>query len=391
MPSIMNIFCILLPMLLCATAVDSSGGPIARNIISHNLFNRVANLSNHDRGEPPQGAARISSLGRGGVSLRNSDRTPPGPASAQEILIQYESLCPDTVTFFRDLKDVYADDELRNRFTFELIPYGNVKLPANKKLDSSKPWGGRVCQHGERECWGNAWQACTHATLKERTRIMKHTICLLDLPKRGMPESYWEDHPWTCGDYKQCVVDPCDDGTLTAQEKKDIETCVGKVRNSQPGQGTMEMDSHEKAAELWNVTHVPWIVVNGKHVQDLDDNKISLRSYLESLPQPEEKGSNAGSKKSEQEEPDNTGVTNQDELGDRKEHPTGTGAKNPPQVSGARSKDEKSSSESVPLKLPQSSHNSGIVVAIGSIVLLLISSCAIYCMYLKNKGRNLAL
>eukprot|EP00746_Dinoflagellata_sp_MGD_P031323 gnl/MRDRNA2_/MRDRNA2_17445_c0_seq1.p1 gnl/MRDRNA2_/MRDRNA2_17445_c0~~gnl/MRDRNA2_/MRDRNA2_17445_c0_seq1.p1 ORF type:complete len:261 (-),score=49.03 gnl/MRDRNA2_/MRDRNA2_17445_c0_seq1:296-1078(-) len=234
MPSVINFLCMLLPMLSCAAGIDSSGGPIAKNILNHNLLTSLVDIGNHDQADPPHGATKISSLGRGGVSLRNSDKTPPGPASDQEVLIQYESLCPDTVTFFRDLKGVYADDALRTRFTFELIPYGNVKLPADKKLDSTKPWGGRQCQHGERECWGNAWQACTHASIKERTRIMQHTICLMDLPKRGMPEDYWKDNKWSCGDYKQCVVDRCDDGTLKRRTSKLV---LRRSETQSPGRG----------------------------------------------------------------------------------------------------------------------------------------------------------
>lgn len=388
-------------MLRSGACTASGGGHTAKNILSHNQNIFVDSVLD----DPPKGAMKISSMGSGGVSLRNSDKTPPGPASSQEVMVQYESLCPDTVVFFGDLKKVYADDNLRNQFTFELVPYGNVRLPKDKKLDPKKPWGGRVCQHGERECWGNAWQACTHATVSERSRIVQHTICLMDLPKQGMPEKYWQDDPWSCGDYMQCVVDRCDDGALTAQEKADIGTCVGKVRNSENSKGTMEMDSHEKAAELWNVTHVPWIVVNGKHVQELDDNKISLRKYLEDHLEPNDGSqkiaeetlkANDGSQKTEKasskESSSNSVSPSQrsDQPMVAKEEPDDAAVENAPLVNSQERSGGKSSADS--LSLPHSSHHQpGTAMAIASVIMLAVASLTIFYLYKKNKGGNVAL
>jgi len=377
-------------------------------------------ILHHQQKDPSRSAvADVASLGKGGVSLRNSDKTPPGPASQQEVMVQYESLCPDTVVFFADMQKTYADETFRNRFTFELIPYGNVKLPADKKLDNTKPWGGRICQHGERECWGNAWQACTHALISDKSRIMKHSFCLMDLPKQGMPEKYWGQDPWSCGDYKQCVVDRCDDGTLTAQERADVETCVGKVRKMENSQGTMEMDSHQKAAELWNISHVPWIVVNGLHVQKLDDNKISLSSYLQSLPEPQSSKSLQNSQESASSSQDaqtkESASSSQDAQTEDQPIVTGqesddSSVDNPPPgpTASQNAVDRKGSERSTTnaesshdagdglkgdgLKGPeyrvQSPHKAtGQMLATASVVLLLGASMAMYCAYKRNLSK----
>jgi len=371
----------MLSLALLSTVANAvNDGKTLRKIFSskQNLFSPSSSE------DPPKTAVGIASLGNGGVSLRNADKTPPGPASSQEVLVQYEALCPDTSTFFKGLKEAYADDALRNRFTFELIPYGNTKLPANKKLDNTKPWGGRVCQHGERECWGNAWQACTHATLgSDRNRIVQHTTCLMDLPKQGMPEKYWKNDPWSCGDYMQCVVEPCS-GILSPEEKAEIQTCVGKVRNSEASKGTMEMDSHQKAAELWSVSHVPWIVVNGKHVEELDDNKISLSTYLKGLPESAEVSEAATPAQKTSEQPIATAQQPAEPIVDEKDEDHVTSENQEQPVMTDKQSDK-------PKVAPtHSSHISGTALAVGTVIMLLGAVSMVYCIRARKERSRLA-
>lgn len=217
---------------------------------------------------------------------------------------------------------------------------------------------------------------------------MQHTFCLMNLPKNGMPTEYWKDESWPCGDYKQCVVDRCDDGTLTPQEKAKLLTCVQEVRHSKSNMGSMEMDSHQKAAELWHIKHVPWIVVNGKHVDELDENKISLTAYLKGLPEaapPSRKSEDLGARA--QEQPDGASVYSHAE-----EQPDDTNVEESSPVHSQRSANgvhipSATKKNSAAFDAPsQDLHQSGQEMAVGSVIMLLGATSVMCCMYVRNKG-----
>lgn len=194
---------------------------------------------------------------------------------ALEVKIYFEALCPDSVKFFQEqVSKVHRNVDLRARFNFTLYPYGNVHPNAGGPV-AGKYWGGRQCQHGDRECFGNAWMACSQVVLK-KLRALDHMLCLLDLPKQGMVERYWSQDAWPCGDYKKCVVDRCD-RMMSESEKSSIEDCVGQLRQNS---SSRVLDTLEHATKSASVTHVPWVMVNGQHSLALDDFKESLTDYL---------------------------------------------------------------------------------------------------------------
>lgn len=199
-------------------------------------------------------------------------------SKAHEVRIYFESLCPDTVSFFQQqVAKIHRNVDLRKNFNFSLYPYGNVHRDTGDA--TGKSWGGRLCQHGDRECFGNAWMACSQVVLG-KLRSMDHTLCLLDLPKHGMPQKYWKSDAWSCGDYKECVVDRCD-RIMNEQEKNSIADCVGQLRGNAT---SSTLATLEKATKDETVTHVPWVVVNGQHRVAFDDLKANLIDLLEQSP-----------------------------------------------------------------------------------------------------------
>lgn len=204
---------------------------------------------------------------------------PVGLQSSQpivhEVEVYYEALCPDSVKFFKQqVFPLQNDVNIRRQFHLQLYPYGNVWA------FGGDPWGGRRCQHLERECFGNAWLACAQATLNHQ-RAMEHTLCLMDLPKHGMPDNYWNETRWTCGDYRSCVVSQCDQ-VISAVEKRSIDSCVEHIRNSAHGVDSL-FAALERATNEANVTHVPWVVVDGEHMLAIDDLKASLLDLVQQL------------------------------------------------------------------------------------------------------------
>lgn len=194
--------------------------------------------------------------------------------SSQSVVVHYEALCPDSVEFFKGPKgvnDVFHSSAVDATFMF--VPYGNARSGGNN-------WGYRVCQHGDRECYGNAWQTCAQAMMTNKTKVASHLICLMDLPKPGMPKNYWFPQEWGCGTYESCVVSKCS-SSLTQVEKINIKKCVQDVKHNQMScTGCKLMQQHAKDAHSNKVNHVPWVIVDGAHEEELDEGTMKLQDYL---------------------------------------------------------------------------------------------------------------
>jgi hypothetical protein len=218
------------------------------------------------------------------------------------VTVHFESLCPDSGEFFRRLKKDFQRGALKDNW-FELAAYGKtfpVKVSSGSAtLDasqimalSSQPekvaWGGRICQHGDRECYGNAWQQCSKAIIPSGARFMEHTFCLMDLPKQNMPRTYWRTSTdWKCGGYRECVAQQCS-ASLSGDEMSLIESCVaGLKENSTHAAGTaaskgmVELLKNEEAKQRLNVTHVPWVLIGDEHVDAIDELQISVLEAIE--------------------------------------------------------------------------------------------------------------
>ncbi|XP_017868201.1 PREDICTED: GILT-like protein F37H8.5 [Drosophila arizonae] len=76
-----------------------------------------------------------------------------------EMIVLYESLCPDSQSYIKNFWPVYR--KYHQCINLTLVPYGKASP------SSSAPFG-HTCQHGDSECWGNRMQDCAiHSNLNQ--------------------------------------------------------------------------------------------------------------------------------------------------------------------------------------------------------------------------------
>lgn len=160
-------------------------------------------------------------------------------ASSQplQIVVLTESLCPDCMQFvsgsYAKAINIEGIDKLAN---ITIVPFGNAReTQVGDKYQFT-------CQHGTKECLGNAIQNCLFAHV-EKKKAQNIMICLEDTMDRTRDS--WENVVTTCGN--QAGVD-----------LSSLITCA----NSDEG-----MNLVHQAAQMTDPAHqwVPWVIVNGVH------------------------------------------------------------------------------------------------------------------------------
>ncbi|XP_033926834.1 gamma-interferon-inducible lysosomal thiol reductase [Melopsittacus undulatus] len=167
-------------------------------------------------------------------------RSPP-PAAPVELSLFYESLCPACRMFLvRQLFTAWLllpPDVL----SITLVPYGN----AQERNESGK-WEFR-CQHGPEECLGNMIETCLMHEAKNFSTYFPVIFCL-------------ESGSSVTKNLAAClqVYAPQLDGSR-------IAACVGGDT------GAALMHRNAQLTEALDPPHqyVPWVVVNGKHTDEL--------------------------------------------------------------------------------------------------------------------------
>ncbi|XP_041059644.1 gamma-interferon-inducible lysosomal thiol reductase-like [Carcharodon carcharias] len=162
------------------------------------------------------------------------------------ISLYYESLCGACRSFL--VFQLYPTWLMLNDImNITLIPYGN----AMEKNESGK-WI-FSCQHGEQECTGNMIETCLMQSLQDPRRYFPVIFCMESAENvvAAAPlclKVYEPQVPWA-----------------------DIENCVtGNL-------GNKLMHQNAELTKALNPPHeyVPWILVNGKHTEDLEDEAVN--------------------------------------------------------------------------------------------------------------------
>ncbi|NXF99162.1 GILT reductase, partial [Sakesphorus luctuosus] len=209
------------------------------------------------------------------VACQVESRCPdlPHPAAAPvQLSLYYESLCPACRQFLvRALFPTWLQlpDEMLN---ITLVPYGNAQ-----ERNVSGKWD-FDCQHGPEECLGNMIEACLiHEAkdfstyfplifcLESGTSVTKNLEAVCPSPHPSCPSCPPQGHP--------CPPDPpvcplcwqCLQVYAPDLDRSRIAACV------QGDTGMALMHQNAQLTDALDPPHqyVPWIVVNGKHTDEL--------------------------------------------------------------------------------------------------------------------------
>ncbi|XP_051893792.1 gamma-interferon-inducible lysosomal thiol reductase-like [Pristis pectinata] len=168
------------------------------------------------------------------------------PAEPVQISLYYESLCGACRAFlvFQLFPTWLMLHEMMN---VTLVPYGNTL----EKNESGK-WI-FTCQHGQEECMGNMIEACLMHTLQDLARYFPIIFCM-------------ESASDVLSAAQLClkVYEP----NVTWTE---IEKCV----NGDLGNKLMHQNAERTAALSPPHKYVPWILVNGKHSDELETQAVN--------------------------------------------------------------------------------------------------------------------
>ncbi|XP_059847281.1 gamma-interferon-inducible lysosomal thiol reductase-like [Hypanus sabinus] len=168
------------------------------------------------------------------------------PAEPVQVSLYYESLCR-ACRGFLVLQLFPTWLMLNDVMNVSLIPYGN----AMEKNESGK-WI-FTCQHGEDECTGNLIEACLMYTLKETERYFPIIFCMESAPNvlSAAPlclKVYEPNVTWS-------VIENCVKGDL--------------------GNKLMHENAERTSALRPPHNYVPWILVNGKHTNELEVQAVN--------------------------------------------------------------------------------------------------------------------
>jgi interferon gamma-inducible protein 30 len=159
-----------------------------------------------------------------------------------QITVLSESLCPDCMQFIGgSFSDAIVADGIDKLVNITIVPFGNAR---EKQVGDKYEF---TCQHGTKECLGNAIQNCLFAHVEKKT-AQKVMVCL--------------DSKIQTGDTWENVVAAC--GTASGIDLSSLITCA----NSDEG-----MTLVHQAAQMTDPAHqyVPWVLVNGKHDRSAED------------------------------------------------------------------------------------------------------------------------
>ena len=171
-----------------------------------------------------------------------------------KIQVYIESLCPDCYYFItKSFKSFYENVKNPNLAEIEFIPYGNAK----EEYNSQKKLWEFTCQHGEPECYGNLIETCAIQILG-RVKSYDTILCI---------ESYIEEYDF---DFDKTLA-YCMEKDKNGLEE--IKECVSSdMGNYYQHQMALKTEDHH-----W----VPWVVVDGVHDIDVENQIIeSLTNYL---------------------------------------------------------------------------------------------------------------
>lgn len=195
------------------------------------------------------------------------DQTTPQSAGAVTIELYYESLCPGCRNFITtSLYHAWKTLRQTGIMDIKMYPYGNAheeKLPNGHYAYH--------CQHGDKECRGNFIEACIQRETNFNADVYFPVLECMETAKEPLTVA------------KQCLE-------LYVPNAK--WSLVSKCAHGSDGEKLM----HEYAVKTGSLNpphkYVPWIVINGEHTEELEqeafDDLVGLVCKLYSGKKPDE-------------------------------------------------------------------------------------------------------
>uniref|UniRef100_A0A1B0GBZ4 Gamma-interferon inducible lysosomal thiol reductase n=1 Tax=Glossina morsitans morsitans TaxID=37546 RepID=A0A1B0GBZ4_GLOMM len=153
------------------------------------------------------------------------------------ILILYESLCPDSKQFMQNqLGPNY--ESLKDFIDIKLVPFGK-----SNSFDNGLQF---FCQHGPRECMGNRQQSCVLHQSQDPVAQVKFAVCQMT--------------KLDTSSIKEC--------SELAGLSSDINQCMSSET------GTLLQLEAERITHSYAPSFIPTIIYNGVFEQQLQDNSI---------------------------------------------------------------------------------------------------------------------
>ncbi|KAL3172932.1 hypothetical protein MRX96_012676 [Rhipicephalus microplus] len=171
------------------------------------------------------------------------------PSNRVEVRLFYETHCPYSRQFITSqLWPVYL--KLSDRLDVDLVPYGMalkrefVDADGRRRTEIS-------CQHGRNECVANMIQACAVSLYSDTYQLLAYVVCM---------ESSENPHR---------VAKSC--SSRVGISWSALEHCM----TTRTGHRLLLMMGHKTASHRPAVPYVPFVVVNGRHGEEVQRRAVS--------------------------------------------------------------------------------------------------------------------
>lgn len=163
-----------------------------------------------------------------------------------KLTLLYESLCPDSQIFIKDVLDPQVWKSGRDFVDLELVPYGNARhtTGANGTYDIT-------CQHGPQECKVNKLHSCVIHQLVDTSRWFPFIYCM-EVALSGHQDP--DEATKKC--YSQQGIEP--------NEQTKITECTQGPLGDQLQKAAADRTDAVKPEQH---TYVPWIMINDISLQ----------------------------------------------------------------------------------------------------------------------------
>jgi len=184
-----------------------------------------------------------------------------------KVELYYETMCPYCEEFINStLSPLWSDPIIRSVMDLHLLPAGNVMVVPGESVSAGyKFWHPEAandkyiyrCQHGESECLGNMVQLCAMKVLGDAEKYLPLVFCMASRANHLPEKSSYE-----------CM-----------QELKIDQDPIFKCVHAPTASEEMFLITKADAALSQPRKYVPWIMVNGQHLE-VNNGTAELRAAI---------------------------------------------------------------------------------------------------------------